>query len=295
MTTQSWNTVITHTNDAQFRAWGSEIAAKLLALGLVQTADTGQINWGSVTRPGTNTAAGYEIWRFNDTLQGSAPIFFKIEYGTGSSANNPATWLTVGTGSNGSGTITGTATTRVQCSTTASANNTVTNYQSYACAVDGLVWIATKFGASVAGKGFCAFAICRTCDSTGAPTATGFVVYTCNVAAALTSPAVVQAVRTAATAVAFAANTSGLYSMVMHGLTSSVDGSDTQAYLHWMPTPKVLPVFGLCSMIQTEATFGTSFSTTLVGSTARTYLSIDTCLGTGGSGTPNASLCLIYE
>lgn len=294
MTTQSWNTVITHTNDAQFRAWGSELSARLAAIGLVQTADTGQINWGSVTRPGASTAAGYEIWRFNDSLQGSAPIFLKIEYGTGSSANTPGTWITVGTGSNGSGTITGTSTTRVQCSTNSNATNTVTNYQSYACAVDGLAWVATKFG-YVIGKSSTGFAICRTCDATGAPTTTGFVVYTCNVSSALGSPPAVQAIRTAATAVAFAANTAGLYSFVVHGVTSSVDGADTQAYLHWMPTPKVLPVVGLCSMIQTEATFGTSFSTTLVGSTARTYLSVDTGLGNAGAGAPNASLCLIYE
>lgn len=295
MTTQSWNTPITHTNDAQFRAWGSELSARLAAIGLVQTANTGQINWVTATRPGTNTAAGYEIWRFNDSLQGTAPIFIKIEYGTASSANSPGTWITVGTGSNGSGTITGTATTRIQCSTNFSATNALANYQSYACAVDGLAWITTKFGASVASKGFCGFAICRTCDATGAPTTTGFVVYTCNTNLSPASPAVVQAIRTAATAVAFAANTIGLYSMVVHGITSSADGSDTQAYLHWMPTPKVLPVFGLCSMIQTEATFGTSFSTTLVGSTARTYLSVDTCLGNAGAGYPNASLCLIYE
>lgn len=294
MTTQSWNTVITHTTDAQFRAWGSELSARLAAIGLVQTADTGQINWATVTRPATNTAAGYEIWRFNDTLQGTAPIFLKLEYGTGSAANTPATWLTVGTGSNGSGTITGSATTRIQCSTNGVATNTVTNYQSYACAIEGLAWVCNKFNAPTAGRGFTGFAVCRTCDATGAPTATGFVVYTCPSATGAI-PAVAQAVRTAASAVVFSANTAGLYSFIVHGVTSSVDGSDTQAYLHWMPTPKVLPVFGLCTMIQTEATFGTSFSTTLVGSTPRTYVSVDIGMGQGGAGASNQALCLIYE
>lgn len=295
MTTQSWNTPITHTTDANFRAWGSEISARLAAIGLVQTADTGQINWTTVTRPGTNTAAGYEIWRFNDSLQGSAPIFLKVEYGTGSGATSPGMWLTVGTGSNGSGTITGTATTRVQCSSNAAATNTLTNYQSYACAVDGLAWIATKFNAAVTGKGSMGFAICRTCDASGSPTTTGFVVYTCSTSGNTTGATAVQSIRTAATAVAFAANTTGLYSFIVHGTTSSVDGSDTQAYLHWMPTPKVLPVFGACTMIQAEATFGTTFSTTLVGSTARTYLSVETCIGQAGAGSANQSMCLIYE
>lgn len=295
MTTQSWNTPITHTTDAQFRAWGSELSARLLALGLVQTADTGQVNWGSVTRPGINTAGGYEIWRFNDSLQGSAPIYFKIEYGTGSAVNTPATWLTVGTGSNGSGTITGTATTRIQSSTNAAATNTITNYQSYACAVDGYLGVTSKFGASLAGRGFTGFIICRTCDSSGSPTATGFVVYTCPIGTASSTSAVAQAVRTASPSTAFTAVTSGLYSFVVHGVTSSVDGSDTQAYLHWMPTPKVLPVFGVCTMVQTEAIFGTSFSTTLVGTTPRTYLSIETGMGQGGANNTNQSLCMLYE
>jgi hypothetical protein len=96
-------------NDAGFRAWGSAVSAALAALGFVQTADTGQINWTTVTRPlAINTAQGYEVWRFADTLQATAPIFVKLEYGSGVSAIvTPGLWVTVGTGSNGAGTITG--------------------------------------------------------------------------------------------------------------------------------------------------------------------------------------------
>jgi hypothetical protein len=36
-------------------AWGSGIAAQIAAMGLVQTSDTGQINWATVTRPAINT------------------------------------------------------------------------------------------------------------------------------------------------------------------------------------------------------------------------------------------------
>lgn len=98
----------TQTNDAEFRAWGSTISSGLTSVGMIKTSDTGQINWTSVARPTTaSESMGYEIWRFNDTLQPSAPIFFKIEYGSASGgAGRPAIWLTVGTGSNGSGTIT---------------------------------------------------------------------------------------------------------------------------------------------------------------------------------------------
>jgi hypothetical protein len=95
-------------NDADFRAWGSGIAAQLAAIGLVQTANTGQINWTTVTKPGAGfTSAGYEIWRFNDALQATLPVFLKVDYCVGSAVTNPSMVLTVGTGTNGAGTITG--------------------------------------------------------------------------------------------------------------------------------------------------------------------------------------------
>jgi hypothetical protein len=94
---------------AQFRAWGSAISTAIGVQGLVQTADTGQINWTTVAAPsGTNTAMGYEIWRFNDSLQSSAPVFLKLEYGSGPNVRLPQMWVTVGVGSDGAGNLTGT-------------------------------------------------------------------------------------------------------------------------------------------------------------------------------------------
>lgn len=94
-------------DDATFRTWGSGISAQFAAMGLVQTADTGQINWATVLRPATLTVAGYEIWRFADALQATKPVFIKIEYRIGSVADRPSLILSVGTGSNGAGTLTG--------------------------------------------------------------------------------------------------------------------------------------------------------------------------------------------
>lgn len=94
-------------SDAQFRAWGSAFSAGLLAAGLTQTSDTGQINFTTVVRAGTNTDAGYEIWRFNDAGQATRPVFFKFRYGTGPAADRPRLYVDIGEGSNGAGTLTG--------------------------------------------------------------------------------------------------------------------------------------------------------------------------------------------
>lgn len=76
--------------------------------GLVQTGDTGQTSGASFPAgSGTNTSAGYQIWRFADSLQATKPVYFKIEWGTGASSNSLGLWVTIGTGSNGTGTITG--------------------------------------------------------------------------------------------------------------------------------------------------------------------------------------------
>lgn len=94
--------------DATFRQWAQGIHNALVAVGMVQTADTGQINLATAARPGAlNTAAGYEIFRFSDALQATAPVFIKIEYGVGGALDRPSIAVTVGTGTNGAGTLSG--------------------------------------------------------------------------------------------------------------------------------------------------------------------------------------------
>ena len=96
------------TND-EFRTWGSWISNAFANAGLVQTADTGQIDWSTVTNPtAVSTSQGYEIWRFNDALQNSAPVFLRFDYGSAAAGNTiPGLRWALGSGANGSGSITG--------------------------------------------------------------------------------------------------------------------------------------------------------------------------------------------
>lgn len=118
-----------NSTDAAFRGWGSAISTALQAL-FVKVTQAGEIDWGTVTKPTTATdSMGFEVYRFNDSLQGTAPIYFKFEYGSGpGSASRFGVWITVGKGADGSGTITGTLLARVQAilsssTLTASAKN----------------------------------------------------------------------------------------------------------------------------------------------------------------------------
>ena len=106
--------------NTSFRNWGANVSSKLLAAGLVKTTDTGQIDFTTVQAPAAlSTSQGYEIWRFDDTLQATAPVYFKLEYGSGTTTANPGLWFTLGSNSNGTGGLTGSLSTRMALSATA--------------------------------------------------------------------------------------------------------------------------------------------------------------------------------
>jgi hypothetical protein len=105
--------------NAEFQAIMQFISNVLQTGGVTKTADTGQINTGSAAWPGSNnTAAGYEIRQFTDTLAATHPILIKWEYGRGGAANQVSIWYTIGTGSDGAGNITNVRVARTQLMTT---------------------------------------------------------------------------------------------------------------------------------------------------------------------------------
>lgn len=163
--------------DALFRQWCQHIH-DTLALGWVQTGDTGQIDLTTVTKPSIgNTKQGYEIWRMNDTLQGSAPCYIRLDYGSGAVATHIALWLTLGTGSDGSGNITGKLFDGgAATAATLSNNSQDTASQALYGSAD-----TNRFTFNVGGTSGITYLLIlgieRTKDSTGADTADGFLIF----------------------------------------------------------------------------------------------------------------------
>lgn len=90
----------------EIQQWVQKVHDALAAVGLVQTADAGQADISTLVNPAaSNTAAGYEVWRFDDGLQSTHPIYLKLEYGRGGNVSSPGLWVTVGKGSDGLGNI----------------------------------------------------------------------------------------------------------------------------------------------------------------------------------------------
>jgi hypothetical protein len=168
------NLPVFFSGDADFRTWVQGIHNALASFAdLTQTADTGQINPATVTRPGTiNTTGGYEIWRFNDALQATVPVFFRLEYGTGGALDRPGMWVTVGGSSNGTGTIGG-AGAKVQVA--AAASKLAGNTGPFAASCEpGRIDLGVGLDAASANFGMIVH-IERSRDATGAATADGWV------------------------------------------------------------------------------------------------------------------------
>lgn len=180
-----------NTTDGEFRAWGSAISAGLAAVGMVKVAATGTIDWATVVR-GTATTAGtawgFEVWRFDDALQATHPVFIKIEYGGSNSSTAvqsvPAIWVTVSRGVDGSGTPTNVLAPRRPCQSTATSSPgspNVSSIEPIFVSSDGSsvalsprvssVTVANQIHAP-------AFVVDRSRDNTGSPTSAGGVILT---------------------------------------------------------------------------------------------------------------------
>lgn len=124
-----------------FKQWAEALHNALLAIGMVQTADTGQINFASiVTLPTADTNAGYGIYELNDSLSGTHPIYLKVNYSVGqSSTAEPG--FQFGTGTNGAGTLTGVFGSQRSVYNAGTTGSSTTD--SIFCKVDGylLIWM----------------------------------------------------------------------------------------------------------------------------------------------------------
>lgn len=93
------------------------ISFALTTFGWTRTADTGQVDWDTISTVPTGGSTVYEIWESTDSFS-SQQIFLKLEYAANSSdATVPTVFYNVGTGTDGAGNINGTNTGRQQIAT----------------------------------------------------------------------------------------------------------------------------------------------------------------------------------
>jgi hypothetical protein len=283
MTAVTTTTGITHATTAGYRIWVAEVIAQLLAVGLTQTADTGQINTASVNRPAVNTSGGYAIFRFNDTAHGTTPIFMRLEFGTGSVASYPMMWITVGQSTNGAGTITGSLImTRVALFRDADPISLVTPMVSRFCynATQGVLWMGWKYNydGSTGGQTGGGFMIRRSTDAAGAPTPESFSLLS-NSATDVGSAGnqgYIQVINpTLATVYNTAQFPTTYWGFQLFAVTGTLVGTDIQV----LPAFQFAPLLGVAAdwglVFNAEFTVGsiTASPIALVGATTHTFVS----------------------
>jgi hypothetical protein len=278
MTTATATAAFANSTDADFRAWGKEVSDNLQACGLVKHTDTGQINWATVTLPASNSSGGFEIYKFGDTLHATRPIYIKIEYGRNQSSA-PQMWVTIGSATNGSGTISTIVIARTACcdDSTGTPSAAVAKRSDY-CVMASLGYAMVMFkrqarsgGATTpACWGF--FAFWRSTDDNGDPDATGV-----NFMWLATTNT--NTLGFNYTSYNFATGASGgvvgggeYQAFVPWSLTSTLVSGVPQKFKFYQTMPKATPCPYIFLYLNTEIVDGTEAGVSLVGSANYTFL-----------------------
>ena len=106
MANWTWSSTGTGSNTIDFRAWIDGIQLALTTIGLVLD-DAGNV--GSTPTANNTAMQYYEVYRFDDAAQATAPIFLKVMYGSGGYGGSYYYWrlhIQVGIANLGGGVIT---------------------------------------------------------------------------------------------------------------------------------------------------------------------------------------------
>jgi hypothetical protein len=176
MATHTFTMVPLQSTDAEFRAWVAAVKAGIeVGSFWVQTADTGQIDPATVTKPtSTNADKGYLMY-VNNPGGGLPAMYMRVGLGAGSTTLLPRLSIRLGTATNGSGTLTngGTEITPVQDTTTASACTCYCSYNTTEGRWSILLWGDHPTGVS---KTYL-FGIERSRGAAGAATSVGWSLF----------------------------------------------------------------------------------------------------------------------
>jgi len=173
MTSQQF-LVCDNSTAANFKSWASALSNFIRSAGWTNSSDTGQLNgagagnWAGVSTVPGSGAFYYEIFQPGDGLQN---FYLNIEYGNSSGTSNcPTVAITLGSSTNGSGTLNSYVNTRFVCATNYGAPSSTATYE---CDFSGdagrlsiLLWRNAPNNAPQV------FAVQRSLNASGSPTST---------------------------------------------------------------------------------------------------------------------------
>lgn len=279
-----------NSSDALFRAWAQFIHDTFVTTGgWTNTGDTGQVNLATVTAPaGANTQQGYKIYAMADTLQATYPVYLRVAFGSGAAANTPGLWITIGTGSDGSGNITGTLFSPAATPTVSANVNSATASNSYGSADTNRIQIALFVQTTARAL---VFSIERSKDSNGDDTGDGLIVLWNTVQAAINESRYII----------YAGGSqppmeSGLQ-FILSGSNPSSFGSDVGVGVH-IPIKGISqqPGYGCAIVRSSDFIAEATFDMTLYGNTITfQHLNAVSCFSAPSLTNSTARVCIRYD
>ena len=278
MATFTTNSVCDNSTLTNFKQWAQTISTAFSTLGWVQTADTGQVNWSTISAVPTN-AYVYEIWKANDTLASTLPIYVKVEYG--SSTTVVALRFTVGTSSNGSGTITGTTMTQTPwVSVPSLANQGTTAFPCYFSGTAGefRMYLWQSLSASIGAF----FMIERSKDASGNNTAEYFTAIESNCANQTSGTPPRQQTVLASGLVSNMENGAISIGLTVGSGTGQFNGSVAAFPVFPVVGKLGNPMLGLMSAVATDVSDGATVTVTSMYGTTHTFIAMTKGVMTNG-------------
>ena len=286
------NTPIAHGSDAEFRTWAQELDACIVSAGWLHTADTGQINLVTATRPAVSTYAGFKTYSDPSSVQGVAPLILRVQFGTANNATYPQITVQIGNSTNGAGTLVGAVLTpQVVAFRQAAPVSTATNYPTLLCYKDGYLSITFKKGATSTGLGH--FSVHRSMLEDHTVTAEAVELYT--IIAASSGGTAAQLNFSPAKVIAAAA---GIAFIPAGQDVSSLSGLDIQTYKHYMSCPRTRCNPCKMTVNVSDVPDDTIFLQALTDATDHTYRCLGVYAGTGvgaPAGTTSHVVATLWE
>lgn len=253
--------VFNHGSEAGFRVWGKGTSDLLQAAGAIKTADTGQIDWTTVTFPGVGAIAGYEMYKFTDSV---GDWYMKIGYGTGSlSSANGEISIQVGLSTDGAMNMPA-YNSRYLGKMDRPCGSSATLLNHYACVSDGMLSIQWgQTGLLTIER--------RRDQTTGNPVPFGdFVTFSrCGNTAWGGTAGVVNLFSFRFVPI-FASGVGPHFCLVPLGISSSASGDKYIYRWHGSYPGSRIAIAG-CTYLGSEFTAHSTFDVALLGSTVRTY------------------------
>lgn len=261
---------------ALFRSWFQKIYDDIVGSGaLVQTSDTGQVDISTMVAGAADADVGWHMFRFNDSLQGTDPIFVKLWYGRGNVSGgrtSPRLRVETGQGTDGAGTLTG-ITTQSIFAGYRDLGSTSTSWNSYIAHGTGYVCVATMVPGITTQISTHFFVISRTRDLAGSFDGRGVVVLGCQSGTSL--PHLAFARRADNTSFTYANPAQQI--CLVPGLPASTAllNGDLQLYPHFYADPDIRQSWPTFTVRASEfPSAPTSFLATPIYGEQRTFLSL---------------------